>query len=106
MGGALIPVPEGNDSWLRAFVDTLRTSGIEANLEEVNEMARSHGWDGESFANIGDLGRLCRQFEVGLILEHHLTRCLRCSGPSGISLFAWHIWIISNSGGCARQVRK
>lgn len=83
--GDIIPVARGNDSALRAFVDALRALGREANLEDMKDIARSQGWDGERFVTIRDLARLCKQFEVGLMLENQLTGCLRYRGPSGIS---------------------
>jgi hypothetical protein len=36
-------------------------------------------------ATIWDLGRLCKGFDVGLILENKLTGCLRYPGPGGVS---------------------
>jgi hypothetical protein len=77
VGGEIVPVSEGKDSAFRAFVDALRASGMAADFETVNDVARNHGWDGETLANMRDLGHLCEHFAVGLRLEHELTGCLR-----------------------------
>lgn len=84
--GDIVPVAEGNDSGLRAFVDALRASGTAANLEDVKDLARNQGWDEDSFANCGDLGRLCHRFEVGLILDSELTGSIQYLGPNDAHL--------------------
>ena len=82
VGGDIVPVSEGKDSAFRAFVDASRASGVTADLDTANDVARRNGWNGESVANMRDLGHLCEHFKMGLTLEHELTGCLRYSMPS------------------------
>lgn len=81
--GEIVDVALGIDCGFRAFSEALRAAGRLVELDEIIDVAKAQGWDGKSSVDLWNLGFLCRQFELDMILEINESECYRFPGFEG-----------------------